>query len=111
MISMILIDISFSHSDIRNSSITKKCFHELLTNLQSYLIFEKDQYGCEFVNSMVFIVCEFIEDLSLSNEDLRKFISKTLNIKEPPIWLLKATESLKLAFLNLLFKILTKDPD
>ena len=60
---------------------------------------------------MIFIVCEYIEDLNLSKDDLHKFISKTFSIKEPEIWLLKASENLKLALLNLLFKIMVNDPN
>ena len=65
-LSFILTDIALKLEDVRQKAITGKCYAELKDNIKDYIILSKDVYSCLFVESMLYIVCENIEDLNLT---------------------------------------------
>src|SRR4051794_35920920 len=95
--------------DVRANVITKKCYEELRDKIKEYLIMNKDSFDCSFVQSMIYILCEYIDDLDLPKVQKLKFIDDKLNQDDG--WINKASEHIRLSLTNLVFKFYLRDPE
>lgn len=77
--------------------------------MKGYLDQDKEQYNCLFAETMLYIVCEYLDDLNLDPHQRLSFIQELLSMDD--VWMGKASENLRLSLCNLIFKCYLRDPE
>ena len=95
--------------DVRQNAIIKKCYTELKDNIKAYLILKKDEnYECQFVESLIYLVSEYIDELKITKEEIFSFVKALVSLDE--IWIKKSSEKIRLSLVTLVFKCYLRNP-